>query len=58
VFLQAQDYDTRALLDRLKARLPGYMVPRNIRLVNQFPLNGSGKFDRRALRDRLAGANP
>ena len=58
VFLQAQDCDTCALVDRLKARLPGYMVPRNIHLLNQFPLNGSGKFDRPALRDKLAAANP
>jgi acyl-CoA synthetase (AMP-forming)/AMP-acid ligase II len=29
------------------------MVPRNIRLLNQFPLNANGKFDRGALRKKL-----
>jgi amino acid adenylation domain-containing protein len=53
VFLEADSYDIASLLDRLKRTLPPYMMPRNIRLVSQFPLNSNGKYDRRALQDLL-----
>ncbi len=49
VFLQTEEFDTKALLETLRARLPLYMVPRNIRLLRQFPLNANGKYDRKAL---------
>jgi len=53
VFLQADDFDVKPLLDALKTRLPPYMVPRNIRLLSHFPLNANGKFDRGALLKKL-----
>jgi amino acid adenylation domain-containing protein len=37
----------------LSARLPDYMVPRELRLVNELPLNANGKRDRRALLSTL-----
>jgi len=49
VFLQTEEFDTKALLETLRARLPLYMVPRNIRLLRQFPLSANGKYDRKAL---------
>ena len=49
VFLQSDDCDTKELLEKLKTRLPVYMVPRNIHLLRHFPLNANGKYDRRAL---------
>jgi amino acid adenylation domain-containing protein len=49
VFLQTEDCDTKNLLEKLRTRLPVYMVPRNIRLLGQFPLNANGKCDRKAL---------
>lgn len=33
----------------LRARLPSYMIPRRYRIVDTFPLNASGKIDRRRL---------
>ncbi len=42
--------ETRAALAR---RLPGYMVPREIRLVAALPLNPNGKVDRNRLLDEL-----
>jgi amino acid adenylation domain-containing protein len=49
VFIQSDDFDTNNLLEKLRARLPVYMMPRNIRLLHQFPLNANGKYDRKAL---------
>jgi amino acid adenylation domain-containing protein len=48
VALVAGDVDTADLRQRLAARLPDYMVPREIRIVSALPLNANGKRDRRA----------
>jgi hypothetical protein len=37
------------LLDELRARLPSYMVPTRLVVMNRIPLNASGKVDRRLL---------
>ncbi|MFC8845940.1 MULTISPECIES: amino acid adenylation domain-containing protein [unclassified Micromonospora] len=37
------------LLGALRTRLPRYMVPRTIRVLDEFPLNPNGKVDRSAL---------
>jgi D-alanine--poly(phosphoribitol) ligase subunit 1 len=47
--MQADNADTEATLEKLRTKLPSYMVPRTIRLLRQFPLNPNGKFDRKAL---------
>ena len=49
VFLEADSFDTRALVSQLKGKLPVYMVPRNVVLLRRFPLNVNGKYDRKAL---------
>ena len=49
VFLETNALDTQALINRLKTKLPPYMVPRSVRVIKRFPLNASGKYDRRAL---------
>jgi amino acid adenylation domain-containing protein len=53
LFLQAESYDCGALMDKMNDRLPKYMVPRKIHLLNQFPLNPNGKYDRKALAEKL-----
>jgi amino acid adenylation domain-containing protein len=53
LFIQSDGFDTKSLLEKLKSRLPSYMVPRSARALSHFPLNSNGKVDRVALRQRL-----
>jgi amino acid adenylation domain-containing protein len=52
-FIDDASVDTAALLRRVGTRLPRYMVPREVRVVESFPLNANGKVDRNALRALL-----
>lgn len=52
-FIDDAAIDTRALKRRLNERLPRYMVPKTIRVIDSFPLNANGKIDRNALLQRL-----
>ena len=49
VFLQADETDTRALVEGLKTTLPSYMVPRKIHVLPKLPINSNGKLNRTAL---------
>ncbi|AYZ36368.1 amino acid adenylation domain-containing protein [Chryseobacterium indologenes] len=44
-------YDKDILLQWLETKLPGYMIPAHIMLLNELPLNANGKVDRNALPD-------
>lgn len=46
-------FDLAALRTKLAARLPDYMLPREVHVLRELPLNANGKFDRPALRARL-----
>jgi amino acid adenylation domain-containing protein len=48
-FIGELDHDVDAILDDCKRRLAPYMVPRELRLLADLPLNANGKFDRKAL---------
>ena len=52
-FIADLSLDTIGLRRALSARLPDYMVPRELRLVKELPLNANGKRDRRALLSTL-----
>lgn len=47
-FVAGSGVDRVRLRQRLSKRLPGYMVPREIRVVRELPLNANGKRDRQA----------
>lgn len=49
VFLQGSDIDIESAKSFAEARLPSYMVPRQIHVVPDMPLNQNGKIDRKAL---------
>ncbi len=48
-FVGDTSIDVQAIRSQAAARLPDYMVPREIRAVDAIPLNANGKFDRNAL---------
>jgi D-alanine--poly(phosphoribitol) ligase subunit 1 len=52
-FVAGADFDTRAALAAMKLRLPAYMVPSEIRVLDALPLNSNGKIDHPALAERL-----
>jgi amino acid adenylation domain-containing protein len=54
VFVESESTNTEAVLADLKTVLPTYMVPRRIHPLGRFPLNVNGKFDRKALVQRLS----
>jgi amino acid adenylation domain-containing protein len=49
VFLETDSFDTKALATQLREKLPVYMLPRDILVLERFPLNANGKYDRKAL---------
>jgi amino acid adenylation domain-containing protein len=48
--IEAQPFDTDALLDYLKSKLPVYMLPTKFHFELSFPLNVNGKTDRKMLK--------
>lgn len=52
-FIAGQDIDAKAVVKTLKAALPAVMVPREVHVIDEMPLNVNGKIDRKALLARL-----
>jgi amino acid adenylation domain-containing protein len=52
-FIADASVDVDALLSQLAQRLPRYMIPRDVHVIGEFPLNSNGKIDRNALRATL-----
>jgi acyl-CoA ligase (AMP-forming) (exosortase A-associated) len=50
----AQEFDSDALLEEMKSRLPLYMVPSSVVVRDEIPRSPNGKFDRALLREELA----
>ncbi len=44
-----QAFDTREMINYMKTKMPGYMIPTQIKFANIFPLNTNGKIDRKEL---------
>ena len=52
-FVSGNNPDADALIALARKSLPPYIVPRQIFVVPEMPLNANGKVDRRVLKDRL-----
>jgi len=52
-FIARLDVDVDAVREKLKLGLPSVMVPRDLHLLAEFPLNANGKTDRKALVESL-----
>jgi len=48
-FVQGGEMDVNSMLASAAERLPSYMVPKEVRIINELPLNQNGKIDRKAL---------
>jgi amino acid adenylation domain-containing protein len=48
--IEAEEFDTTDLLNFLKVKMPSYMIPTQIKFINNFPLNSNGKTDRNSLK--------
>ena len=57
-FVCAEYVDSPSIRARMLARLPSYMVPREIHPVPEMPLNSNGKVDRQVLLERLGPSAP
>ena len=53
-FISDQRADLPAIRRGLARRLPAYMLPSEVRLIDEFPHNSSGKIDHKALRAALS----
>ena len=45
--------DAHSVKEKLRMRLPDYMIPKKIIFVNELPLTPNGKIDRKALKGEL-----
>lgn len=54
-FLKTPCRSVQDILARVEKRLPDYMVPKQIHVLETFPLNSNGKVDRKALVNLLGG---
>ena len=47
--IESPEFNTSDLLDHLKSKMSAYMIPREIKFMDKFPLNTNGKTDRKIL---------
>lgn len=53
LFVEAQQEDTKPLVEYLRSKMPHYMIPTRILFEPAFPLNKSEKIDRNELKKKL-----
>jgi acyl-CoA synthetase (AMP-forming)/AMP-acid ligase II len=52
-FVKKNGLTSQEIITRAGRRLPDYMVPKQVHLMETFPLNSNGKVDRKELRNYL-----
>lgn len=53
LYVEAEERDSKGLLEYMRSKMPAYMIPTRILFVNNFPLNKSEKIDRNALKQMI-----
>lgn len=51
--INSNEFDVTDMLNYMKTKMPAYMIPTQIRFVNEFPLNSNGKIDRNILKTKF-----
>ena len=51
--IEADDFDTKELVNYMKTKMPAYMIPTQFRFIKTFPLNSNGKIDRKLLKEKF-----
>jgi len=51
--IESGEFDTKELINYMKTKMPGYMIPTQLRFINSFPLNTNGKIDRKVLKEKF-----
>lgn len=51
--IESEPFDTKAILDYMKSKMPNYMIPAHVRFVNEFPHSINGKIDRKELKKQF-----
>ena len=51
--LAGAQVDEQAVLEHCKARMASYKKPKDVRIVESFPLNSTGKIAKKVLREQL-----
>jgi len=51
--IESAAFDTRPLIEYMKSKMPGYMIPTQVRFTDLFPLNTNGKIDRKILKEKF-----
>jgi D-alanine--poly(phosphoribitol) ligase subunit 1 len=51
--IESDEFETKDFVEKLKMKLPSYMIPSKFLFLKSFPLNVNGKTDRKALQIKL-----
>lgn len=51
--IESAEFDTKALIEYMKTKMPAYMIPTQFRFIDMFPLNTNGKIDRKVLKEKF-----
>ena len=54
LFIEGELVDTSNLTEHLKSKIPYYMIPTKIFVIEEFPLNSNGKVDRALLKNSIS----
>ncbi len=52
--IEGEAMDTNDLVTYMKGKLPAYMIPTQIKFIQNFPLNTNGKIDRKKLKEMFS----